>query len=178
MSTITKVNNAIIVQPDNSDRPATFAYPVNVICTYGTDTIEGTEYEYVMISFDNRNGYKFGAEFINPNGPLTSVNGVDVSAFTAAEIVTLINNGVLTNDAFSGTPVFIDDTNTHTGNFTGFLTLEDTVLSSNTVIVDSAGDPISSPSIIGVTIPAFTPIYGHFTAIDLTSGNVQAYSNL
>lgn len=56
-----------------------------------------------------------------------------------------------------------------TGDFDAILCLEDTVFASYTNILWS-GD-----SLAGVTIPAGTVLFGHFTAFTLTSGKVIAY---
>lgn len=182
MSIITKANNNLIIKADNSTRYATFANFIDILATWGVETEAGVDTEYVQLNFDNIRGYRFGNPYTNPEGPLTSVNGIDVSGFTALEIVTLINNSVLTSDAFSGTPVLIDDTTMVAGNFTAIMPLEDTVLDvaagTNTVMVDGNGDPIDVSAYSGLTLPAWGVIYGHFTQVDLVSGSVIAYSNL
>ena len=62
------------------------------------------------------------------------------------------------------------DTDTHVGNWFGFVALEDAVINElieeETERTDFAGVTINS----GITIPAGK--YGNFTSIDLTSGTI------
>jgi len=174
MATITKSQNNIVVQCDNSTRPSVFSSWEDANVTYGDD--------FVQLAIGNQ-GFQFAPWSVSPAGELTAVNGVDVTAFTNAEIATLIRNSVLTEDQFSGTPVIISDTTMVEGQFTAIQVIEDAVLdvsdSAATVQVDGSGDPITVSGYSGLTLAAGgAPIYGTFTQVQLVSGTVIAYSNL
>ena len=173
MATITKSNNSIVIQTENSSHPVTISNWEDAKCTYSDD--------FVMLTFGNQ-GFVFGVWDITPMGELETVNGIDVSAMTNAEIATIIKNNVLTEDAFSGTPVLIDDTTMVEGQFTCLQVMADAVLdvsdAAATVEVDAEGTAIDVSDYAGITFTQGNRIYGKFTQVQLVSGSVKAYSNL
>jgi hypothetical protein len=174
MASITKVQNNIVVQCDNSSQPAVFSNWKDAKVTYGTD--------HVQLTIGNQ-GFRFAEWDISPCGELTTVNGVSVTLLTNGQIAGLIRTSVLTEDQFSGTPVIIDDTTMVAGQFTAIQAIEDSVLDVSdafaTVQVDGQGTAIDVSGYAGAALVAGgTPIYGNFTQVQLVSGTVIAYSNL
>lgn len=174
MASITKRNNSIIIQCDNATNPATISDWSDGKVTYSDD--------HLALTFGNQ-GFMFGAWDVTPSGELTEINGVDVSASTNEEKALLIQNNVLTEDQFSGTPVIISDTTMVAGQFTAIEVLEAAILDVSdgdaTVEVDGEGNAIDVSGYATIVLPAGgTPIYGKFTQIKLVSGTVKAYSNL
>jgi hypothetical protein len=175
MATISKQNNNIVIQTDNSSQPSIHSDWKNASVTYGTD--------YVTLSLGNNNGFMFTADWgKSPIGALTEVNGVDVTGNTNAEIADLIRNNVLTPDQFSGTPKLITGTTAVAGQFTAIYFETNSVLNvtpvTGTIQVDGFGDPITMTPYTGISQLAGTTIYGKFTQIQLVSGDAIGYSNL
>lgn len=172
-ATITKINNSIVVQCGNATNPVTISNWQDAKCTYSDD--------FVQLTFGNQ-GFKFGEWDITPMGLLTEVNGIDTSAMTNAEIVEIINNNVLTDDQFSGTPTLITDTTMVEGQFTCIQIMEDAIFdvsdAAATIEVDAEGNAITMTAYSGVTFNAGDRIYGKFTQVQLVSGSVKCYSNL
>lgn len=174
MASISKSNNSVIIQCDNASNPSVISNWQDGEVTYSDD--------FVQLTFGNK-GFKFGVWDITPMGELVTVNGVDVSAMSNADICELIRNNVLTEDQFSGTPVLIDDTNMVAGQFTAIQFIEDTILdvsdSAATIEVDGNGTTIDMTPYSGVSFAAGSqPLYGKFTQVQLISGTVKCYSNL
>ena len=175
MATLSKsFSNEIIVQADNTTKPAVFSNWSDGQVTYGSD--------WVQLNIGKK-GYRFTSNWAkSPVGALTTVNGVDVSAFTPANIAALINSNVLTEDRFSGNPLIIADTTMYSGQFTGIEVLADAVLDvssgSATVEIKGDGTSVTMSGYAGATLTVGTIIYGKFTQIKLASGKVKAYSNL
>lgn len=63
-------------------------------------------------------------------------------------------------------PEFITDTSAHTVDWDGFIPIVDTVISACTITGQKG-------SLAGETVKAGIPIFGHCTAITLTSGAVM-----
>lgn len=175
MSTITKVGSNVVVQSNRGTQPAVFANWEDCQVSAGGTAVGSPVY----LTFGKSEGFTFSSTVTDRDGVLTAVNGVDVTAFTAPQIVTLITNSVLTDDKFSGTPEVISDTTAHEGQYTAIQFIEDTVLdTAGTEQVDGSGTPIDISGYTGLTFTAGDKIYGTFTSIQLDSGGVIAYSNL
>lgn len=174
MATITKVNNNIVIQTDNSSTPSVFSNWRDADVKYADDR--------VILTIGNK-GFIFTDDWaVSPVGKLTSVNGNSLSGKTNAQIADIIRKNVLTEDQFSGKPTLITSTTTTTGNFTAIQIDEDTVFNvtagSGTLMLDGFGNAISLSGWSGVTFNAGTTKYGNFSQIKLVSGKVTAYSNL
>ena len=175
MATLSKsFSNNIVIQGDNTTKPAIFSNWSDGQVTYGSDWVELTI---------GKKGYRFSSNWAkSAAGKLTAVNGVDVTLFTPANIAALINSNVLTEDRFSGDPLIIADTTMRSGQFTGIEVLADAVLdvSSGSATVELKGDgtSVTMSGYAGATLTVGTIIYGKFSQIKLVSGKVKAYSNL
>lgn len=175
MATITKVNNNIIVQADNSSQPAVFSNWTNA-------QVRATDDRIVLTI--NGKGFIFTDNYaISPCGPLLFVNGIDIVdlSYDNYQVADLIRGNVLTEDQFSANPTIIDDTAQHTGPFTAVQIDEDAVFNvtpgSGTIIQNGAGTAIDISGWSGVTFKAGTTKYGNFAELRLVSGKVTAYSN-
>ena len=69
---------------------------------------------------------------------------------------------------------YINDTATHTGNWFAIQATEASVLASQTSNITNLDDICTGQD--GTTLAANTVLYGHFTAVDITSGAVIAYN--
>lgn len=182
MASVNKVGESVEILPDNATNPASLTDFIDIICSYGDETDKGVTTEYVQISLDNIRGWRFGTAYANPVGPLLEINGVDVSAFTAAEKVAFLQNAVFVSGETSGSALGISDTTMHEGQFTQINVLTDTVFDVSdaqaTIRINDDGTAQSMTWMSGVTYSAGAVIQGVFTQIQLVSGAVDALSNL
>ena len=171
MATITKdQNNAIIVTPDNCARPAIFSDWKSASVSYSANS--------VTLNIDGK-GFKFGAWPYTPCGTITSINGAAIAGLTTAQVATIIEKAVLTDDAFSGNPTYATSGTAYTGTFTAIHAVTDTVIdTTNSSNPKNTGGTNPITNLTGVTIKAGDTIYGTWTQVQLTSGTAVLYSPL
>ena len=176
MATITKsYSNEIVIQADNTLKPVVITNWKDGQATYGSD--------WVQLNIGNK-GFKFSSNWAKSAlGELTTINGVDVSGFTNANKVALINSNVLTEDRFSGNPTILTGATGATGQFTAIYFNEDSELDvtgtgTETIWLNGVGTPISLASYSGKIQPKGSTLYGKFSAVYLASGTATCYSNL
>jgi hypothetical protein len=110
---------------------------------------------------------------------ITSINGSPIAGLTNAQVATIIEKAVLTDDQFSGTPTYAASGTPYVGTFTAIHAVTDTVIdttNSSNPKVTGGTNPLTN--LTGVTIKAGDTIYGTWTQVQLTSGTAVLYSPL